>query len=69
MKDAILRKARESAGVKEQFFRAEADRIDPPDVTRIIGAVRTRFDYTMSRHRGDRPLPLRQTRRGRGTGQ
>jgi D-sedoheptulose 7-phosphate isomerase len=28
MKDAILRKARESAGVKEQFFRAEADRIE-----------------------------------------
>jgi pilus assembly protein CpaE len=24
---------------------AEADRIDPPDVTRIISAVRTRFDY------------------------
>lgn len=28
MKDAILRKARESAEVKEAFFRAEADRID-----------------------------------------
>jgi D-sedoheptulose 7-phosphate isomerase len=28
VKDAILRKARESAGVKEQFFRAEADRIE-----------------------------------------
>jgi D-sedoheptulose 7-phosphate isomerase len=28
MKDAILRKARESAEVKEQFFRAEADRIE-----------------------------------------
>ena len=28
MKEAILRKARESAGVKEQFFRAEADRIE-----------------------------------------
>ena len=28
MKDAILRKARESADVKEQFFRAEADRIE-----------------------------------------
>ena len=28
MKDAILRKARESAGVKERFFRAEADRIE-----------------------------------------
>ena len=27
MKDAILRKARESADVKEQFFRAEADRM------------------------------------------
>ena len=28
MKDAILRKARESAEVKEQFFRAEAGRIE-----------------------------------------
>ena len=28
MTDAILRKARESAGVKERFFRAEADRIE-----------------------------------------
>ena len=28
MKEAILRKARESAEVKEQFFRAEADRIE-----------------------------------------
>jgi D-sedoheptulose 7-phosphate isomerase len=28
VKDAILRKARESAEVKEQFFRAEADRIE-----------------------------------------
>lgn len=28
MKDAILRKARESAEVKEQFFREEADRIE-----------------------------------------
>ena len=28
MKDAILRKARESAEVKEAFFRAEADRIE-----------------------------------------
>jgi len=28
MKDTILRKARESAEVKEQFFRAEADRIE-----------------------------------------
>jgi D-sedoheptulose 7-phosphate isomerase len=28
MKDAILRKARESAEVKEHFFRAEADRIE-----------------------------------------
>jgi D-sedoheptulose 7-phosphate isomerase len=28
MKDAILRKARESADVKEQFFRAEANRIE-----------------------------------------
>jgi pilus assembly protein CpaE len=26
---------------------AEADRIDPPDVTRIIGAARTRFDYVV----------------------
>ena len=28
MKEAILRKVRESAGVKEQFFRAEADRLE-----------------------------------------
>ena len=28
MRDAILRKASESAAVKEQFFRAEADRIE-----------------------------------------
>ena len=28
MKDAILRKARESTDVKEQFFRAQADRIE-----------------------------------------
>jgi D-sedoheptulose 7-phosphate isomerase len=28
MKDAILRKARESAEVKEAFFRAEADRVE-----------------------------------------
>jgi D-sedoheptulose 7-phosphate isomerase len=28
VKDAILRKARESADVKEQFFRAEADRVE-----------------------------------------
>jgi D-sedoheptulose 7-phosphate isomerase len=28
VKDAILRKAHESADVKEQFFRAEADRIE-----------------------------------------
>src|SRR5215475_3778128 len=28
VKDAILRKARESAEVKEQFFREEADRIE-----------------------------------------
>jgi D-sedoheptulose 7-phosphate isomerase len=28
MKDAILRKARESGDVKEQFFRAEAERIE-----------------------------------------
>jgi len=28
VKEAILRKARESADVKEQFFRAEADRIE-----------------------------------------
>ena len=26
---------------------AEADRIDPPDVTRIIGALRTQFDYVV----------------------
>jgi hypothetical protein len=28
VKEAILRKALESAEVKEQFFRAEADRIE-----------------------------------------
>ena len=38
MKDAILRKARESADVKEQFFRAEADRIEA-----LVRAVAARF--------------------------
>ncbi len=36
MKDAILRKARESADVKEQFFRAEADRIEA--LVRVMAA-------------------------------
>lgn len=38
MKDAILRKARESAEVKEQFFRAEADRIEA-----LAGAMAAAF--------------------------
>ncbi len=38
MKDAILRKARESADVKEQFFLAEADRIE-----RLVRAMAGRF--------------------------
>ncbi len=38
MKDAILRKARESAEVKEQFFRAEADRIEA-----LVRAMAARF--------------------------
>ena len=38
MKDAILRKARESADVKEQFFRAEADRIET-----LVRAMAARF--------------------------
>lgn len=38
MKDAILRKARESADVKEQFFRAEADRIEE-----LVRAMAARF--------------------------
>ena len=38
MKDAILRKARESADVKEQFFRAEADRIEA-----MVRAMAARF--------------------------
>jgi len=38
MKDAILRKARESADVKEQFFRAEADRIEA-----LVRAMAGRF--------------------------
>ena len=38
MKDAILRKARESADVKEQFFRAEADRIEA-----LVRAMAARF--------------------------
>lgn len=38
MKDAILRKARESADVKEQFFRAEADRIEA-----LVRAMAVRF--------------------------
>jgi D-sedoheptulose 7-phosphate isomerase len=37
MKDAILRKARESAEVKEAFFRAEADRIEA--LARAIAAA------------------------------
>jgi len=36
VKDAILRKARESADVKEQFFRAEADRIEA--LVRVMAA-------------------------------
>ena len=38
MKDAILRKARESADVKEHFFRAEADRIEA-----LVRAMAARF--------------------------
>jgi D-sedoheptulose 7-phosphate isomerase len=38
VKDAILRKARESADVKEQFFRAEADRIEA-----LVRAMAARF--------------------------
>lgn len=38
MKEAILRKARESADVKEQFFRAEADRIEA-----LVRAMAARF--------------------------
>ena len=38
MKDTILRKARESADVKEQFFRAEADRIEA-----LVRAMAARF--------------------------
>jgi D-sedoheptulose 7-phosphate isomerase len=38
VKDAILRKARESAEVKEQFFREEADRIEA-----LVRAVAERF--------------------------
>lgn len=38
MKDAILRKARESVDVKEQFFRAEADRIEA-----LVRAMAARF--------------------------
>jgi len=38
VKDAILRKARESADVKEQFFRAEADRIEA-----VVRAMAARF--------------------------
>jgi D-sedoheptulose 7-phosphate isomerase len=37
MKDAILRKARESAEVKEVFFRAEADRIEA--LARLMAAA------------------------------
>jgi D-sedoheptulose 7-phosphate isomerase len=40
MKDAIVRKARESAEVKEQFFRAEADRIE-----RLVRAMAERFQH------------------------
>jgi D-sedoheptulose 7-phosphate isomerase len=38
VKNAILRKARESCDVKEQFFRAEADRIDA-----LVRAMAARF--------------------------
>ena len=38
MKEAILRKARESSDVKEQFFRAEADRIEA-----LVRAMAGRF--------------------------
>jgi D-sedoheptulose 7-phosphate isomerase len=38
VKDAILRKARESADVKERFFRAEADRIEA-----LVRAMAARF--------------------------
>jgi D-sedoheptulose 7-phosphate isomerase len=38
VKEAILRKARESAEVKEQFFRAEADRIES-----LVQAMASRF--------------------------
>ena len=38
MKDAILRKARESGDVKEHFFRAEADRIEA-----LVRAMAGRF--------------------------
>jgi D-sedoheptulose 7-phosphate isomerase len=38
VKDAILRKARESADVKEQFFLAEADRIEA-----LVRAMAARF--------------------------
>jgi D-sedoheptulose 7-phosphate isomerase len=38
VKEAILRKARESAGVKERFFRAEADRIEA-----LVHAMAERF--------------------------
>jgi len=38
VKDAILRKARESADVKEQFFRAEADRTEA-----LVRAMAARF--------------------------
>jgi D-sedoheptulose 7-phosphate isomerase len=38
VKDAILRKARESADVKEQFFRAEANRIEA-----LVRAMAARF--------------------------
>ena len=38
MKEAILRKARESSDVKEQFFRAEADRIEA-----LVLAMAARF--------------------------
>ena len=38
MKESILRKARESGDVKEQFFRAEADRIEA-----LVRAMAGRF--------------------------
>src|SRR3546814_1958462 len=39
------------------LFRSEADRISPPDVTRIIEALRNRFDYVIV----DTPPALAET--------